>query len=579
MYKIFKINRRLCEMAKDVLTVKADSKYEELVSKYQELKNTLKNRKDDLSDLKKQLRELEKDKDKFQQRIRLLDSKIESTKKKIAVKEKNIENAAERVEKAKKAMSDARVKSKLSFEKETNRSKKVFDSIDGADDITKKEKSLFDIPAVVKEEAPVDKKEATPIKKEKAAKKETKKAEPKKEEPKAEVAKTEVKAEAKAVSDKMDVVISFDTTGSMYSVLADVRRDIKNAVSELFTVFGKDNLRIAIIAHGDYCDASTTYVLQQTEFSNNVDDLCKFVTNVERTYGGDSDECYELVLKTVTELEWRKDAKKIFIMIGDANPHKVGYTYKYIKNDINWRIEAVKLADMSVQVYGVHALHNYRQSSASFYHTVSEATNGVYLTLDNFSDVLQIISATCYKNHSEESYADFIDRVLNSKNTTRTLWDNIRRLNGEKVDDAKSEDSFKIGKRTVTLKTLPGLHVVPAGRFQVISVESADSIKGFVEKNGITYKVGKAFYELTKTEEVQQYKEIILQDKISGDMYYGDDARKHLGLKPQCERKGDYAHEKLRPVKDDEYRVFVQSTSVNRKLVAGTNLLYEVEEV
>lgn len=564
-------------MAKDVLTVKADSKYEELVSKYQELKNTLKNRKDDLSDLKKQLRELEKDKDKFQQRIRLLDSKIESTKKKIAAKEKNIENAAERVGKAKKAMSDARVKNKLSFEKETNKSKKVFDSLDGADDITKKEKSLFDTPAVVKEEASAVKKEVTPKKNTKKA--ESKKAEPKVEEPKAEPRKEEPKIEAKAVSDRMDVVISFDTTGSMYSVLADVRRDIKNAVSELFTVFGKDNLRIAIIAHGDYCDASTTYVLQQTEFSNNVDDLCKFVTSVERTYGGDSDECYELVLKTVTELEWREDAKKIFIMIGDANPHKVGYMCGGVKNSINWRIEVTKLADMGVQIYGVHALHNYRQSSASFYHTVSEATNGVYLTLDNFSDVLQIISATCYKNHSEESYADFIDRVLNSKNTTRTLWDNIRRLNGEKVDDTKSEDSFKVGKRTVTLKTLPGLHVVPAGRFQVISVESADSIKGFVEKNGITYKVGKAFYELTKTEEVQQYKEIILQDKISGDMYYGDDARKHLGLKPQCERKGDYAHEKLRPVKDDEYRVFVQSTSVNRKLVAGTNLLYEVEEV
>lgn len=550
-------------MAKDVLTVTTDSKYQELVSKYQELKGVLKNRKEDLSDLKKQLRDLEKDKDKFQQRVRLLDNKIESTKKKIAAKEKNIENAAERVEKAKKAMSDARVKNKLSFEKETNKSKKVFDSIDGADDITKKEKSLFDKPASVKEDTP-DKKETT-------AKKETKKAAPKKE-------KTKVEA-AKAVSDKMDVVISFDTTGSMYSVLADVRRDIKNTVSELFTTFGKDNLRIAIIAHGDYCDAHDKYVLQQTEFSNDVDDLCKFVTNVDRTYGGDSDECYELVIKTVTELKWREDAKKIFIMIGDADPHEVGYTYRGVRNSIDWRHEAQVLADMGVQVYGVHALHNYRHDSASFYHTVSEATNGVYLTLDNFSDVLQIISATCYKNHSEESYAEFIDRVLNSKNTTRTFWDNIRRLNGEKVDDAKSEDSFKIGKRTVTLKTLPGLNVVPAGRFQVISVDSADSIKGFVEKNGITYKVGKAFYELTKTEEVQQYKEIILQDKISGDMYYGDDARKHLGLKPQCERKGDYAHEKLRPVKDDEYRVFVQSTSVNRKLVAGTNLLYEVEEV
>lgn len=388
-------------------------------------------------------------------------------------------------------------------------------------------------------------------------------------------------------SDSLDIAISFDTTGSMYSVLATVRRDIKDTVRELFRQFGDKKLRISIIAHGDYCDKNNPYTIKVLDFTNDESKICSFVTNVESTYGGDSDECYELVLNTArTALNWHGGSEKILMMIGDCNPHNVGYKCREMSkpNEIDWENESKLLNDMGVRIYGVHALHHYRHSSKKFYETISRVTNGVYLTLDNFSDVLQLVSATCYKNHSEESYNDFITIIKENNIGGRTLWDNIRRLNGEIVDDESSdyykrESSRKTSSRDLVFKTLPGLHPVPAGRFQVISVPEVSSIKGFVESNGIKYKVGRAFYELTKTEDVQQYKEIILQDKASGDMYYGDDARKHLGLLPQCTRSGSYAHEKIKPTKGDSYRVFVQSTSVNRKLMADTKLLYEISEI
>ena len=53
-------------------------------------------------------------------------------------------------------------------------------------------------------------------------------------------------------NNSIDLVISFDTTGSMYPCLAVLRETVAKAVKRLF----KDipELRVGIIAHGDYCD-------------------------------------------------------------------------------------------------------------------------------------------------------------------------------------------------------------------------------------------------------------------------------------------------------------------------------------
>src|SRR6185312_15144979 len=74
------------------------------------------------------------------------------------------------------------------------------------------------------------------------------------------------------------------------------------------------------------------------------------------------------------------------------------------------------------------------------------------------------------------------------------------------------------------------LAAVPAGRFQVLQVDEDCPIKKFVLDNGLNFKVGRGFYEFTKTETIQGYKEIILEDRTTGDFYAGEKAREMLGL-------------------------------------------------
>jgi hypothetical protein len=54
-----------------------------------------------------------------------------------------------------------------------------------------------------------------------------------------------------ATSSNVEIVFSFDTTGSMAACLALVRKKVSETVWRLM----KDipNIRIGIIAHGDYC--------------------------------------------------------------------------------------------------------------------------------------------------------------------------------------------------------------------------------------------------------------------------------------------------------------------------------------
>lgn len=82
------------------------------------------------------------------------------------------------------------------------------------------------------------------------------------------------------------------------------------------------------------------------------------------------------------------------------------------------------------------------------------------------------------------------------------------------------------------------------------------------------FKKGELYYELTESEKVQDYKGIIVQDLTKGQFFSGwTSAKRLLGIP---EFRGTV---RIRPGQLGEFKVFVQSTSVNRRLVPGTALV------
>lgn len=104
---------------------------------------------------------------------------------------------------------------------------------------------------------------------------------------------------------------------------------------------------------------------------------------------------------------------------------------------------------------------------------------------------------------------------------------------------------------------------------QVVSVWCDQDVQDFVNiELGVPLLKGSVFYQLTKTERnVQSYKQILIRDKKTGKVYAGDWARQALGL-PLNE---DVT---LKPGMHGQYDIFVQSTSNNRKLIKGTDMIW-----
>jgi len=380
-------------------------------------------------------------------------------------------------------------------------------------------------------------------------------------------------------SESIDVCISFDTTGSMYPCLTQVRRYVKETVEKLFHDI--PDLRIAIIAHGDYCDQGSTYVTKRLDFSKNVDEVTQFVSTVGRTGGGDAPECYELVLyEARTKLNWQSGRSKVIVMIGDDVPHPPSYAMNTL--NIDWRNELGLLLEAGINVYGVHAMPGTRRHSKPFYIEIAKTTGGFYLTLDQFSGIVDLIMAIRYKQQSPEAFENFVVETQKQGRLTRNLKISIETMSG----GIKRSISLDIPGVDVTKYAYErdGLSPVPVGRFQVIDVDYETKIRDFIEDQGIDFEKGRAFYELVrhgkKKYKVQQYKEIILMDPESGDFFSGSEVREMLGLQPQYEIVGKDRGvvESLSPKGLDNYRVFIQSTSYTRKLVPGTNLLYEVSD-
>ena len=385
-------------------------------------------------------------------------------------------------------------------------------------------------------------------------------------------------------NNKSDIVISFDTTGSMYPCISEVKRNITSMTERLFCEI--PNLRIAIIAHGDYCDKDK--VITQLDFTNNKHDIKKFIDDAPSTSGGDYPECYELVLRNTKYLSWSSDATmKSLILIGDAPPHE--------KNEnpekIDWRLEAESLKNRNIQVFSVQCLNRGDNEAFNFYSEVAEITNGYHVFLDQFSYIKDMIQAICFKQYNV-GYLEQFEKEIQECNGgmsqgMRLMFDTM--LGKKTRKEAREEMLPSRFHERYTRKVKPIKHYSssstsacpslehedelvpsPPSRFQVFTVDEDINIKNFCEKMGIKFLIGRGFYEFTKPEIVQKKKEIILMDKSTGELYEGSVARTIAGIGKNEENK------RIKPGELPKYRMFIQSTSPNRKLINGQGFLYEV---
>ena len=228
--------------------------------------------------------------------------------------------------------------------------------------------------------------------------------------------KPKVKESTTTSSDgRLDMVIAFDTTGSMRSYIDAVKEHVKVLVPKLLKQ--NPDLRIGVVAFGDYCDMPSKdrfgKAYQVCKLTDNENKLIEFITKAQNTNGGDSDEFYELVIKKIAEeTNWREDSTKAVLLIADANPHKVGYRYdgRVVNNQIDWRKEAEKAAEKGIK------FDTLTINETDWYKELSKITNGVsapFSTSSKTSDLVEAAALARGGSRTKEAYKVTMDSFVN----------------------------------------------------------------------------------------------------------------------------------------------------------------------
>ena len=132
---------------------------------------------------------------------------------------------------------------------------------------------------------------------------------------------------------------------------------------------------------------------------------------------------------------------------------------------------------------------------------------------------------------------------------------------------AKSTSSFYADASKVNVAALTDISK-EISLYLVPMQDNGIEIRPFILRHRMRHLKGAAFYQLTKTESrVQHDKLILVRDRATGKFFGGKEARSMIGLP-----EGQNA--RLHPGDHKNFDLFIQSNSVNRKLVAGTGVAY-----
>lgn len=236
------------------------------------------------------------------------------------------------------------------------------------------------------------------------------------------------------MSEEIDIVFSFDTTGSMSGCIGQVRSNVEKIVEELFEKI--PGINIGVISHGDYCDKDL--LMSSIDISKDRNAIKKFIKESKNTSGGDYPEAYEYVLREVQKFKWSSKTSRILVMIGDAPPHEE----KDNPFKINWRKEVEELKSMGINIFSVQCLNSGNALSKTFYKQISSSTNGYHLYLDQFKYISEMLMAICFKQLSEENLQNYEqeckDSLTGLSPSMKQMFDVM--LNRTSIEEIETED-------------------------------------------------------------------------------------------------------------------------------------------
>ncbi len=117
--------------------------------------------------------------------------------------------------------------------------------------------------------------------------------------------------------DGLDIVITFDSTGSMDSEIRQVKSKIERIGGALFQLVPKTRLSICT-----YRDEGDQYVVKGLKLTDSLSKVSEYLDSISASGGGDVPEAVDQGLTwSINENSFRPRARKVILLFGDAPPH------------------------------------------------------------------------------------------------------------------------------------------------------------------------------------------------------------------------------------------------------------------
>jgi hypothetical protein len=115
----------------------------------------------------------------------------------------------------------------------------------------------------------------------------------------------------------LDVVICFDSTGSMSGEISEVKKQIERIGHTLTTLVPKARISICT-----YRDEGDEFVAKGTPLTSSIQEASSYLAGISAGGGGDHPEAVDEGLYwSVSQNNFRPSARKIILIFGDAPPH------------------------------------------------------------------------------------------------------------------------------------------------------------------------------------------------------------------------------------------------------------------
>lgn len=206
-----------------------------------------------------------------------------------------------------------------------------------------------------------------------------------------------VEAEAREGRPRLDVIVAFDTTGSMTPWVENVQQKMEYFAGGLLKLL---DARLCLIGVGDHGDGRN--MLQIRPFSSDLAELKASIEGLAPTDGRDAPEAFECLFKVLNRLD-TDDAPAVLVVITDSIPHGMeGYQGEDdgCPFGVDWREELDELRAKLKNVYLVSCA----EDAALLELQRKIVAGNSFIRLNDFRRLTNLIMAICMDEVGELDY-------------------------------------------------------------------------------------------------------------------------------------------------------------------------------